>query len=316
MSPPTDPTSGRIAITGSTGLIGRRLMTTLASGPYEVFPLVRRLPAPGTNEIHWHPQRSELDAAALESMDVVVHLAGENIAGGRWTAARKRAIHDSRCMGTSLLACCLACLKQPPRALITASAIGFYGDRRDELLTEDAPPGAGFLADVTRAWEAAAQPARDAGIRVVHLRLGVVLARNGGALARMLPPFRWGLGGRVGHGRQYLSWISLTDAVRAIEHAITRTDIEGPVNVVAPYPVTNAEFARVLGRLLRRPTVFPLPATVVSLLLGQMGRELLLSSTRVMPQRLAASGFTFEYEDLESALRAELGLPARNAQRE
>jgi uncharacterized protein (TIGR01777 family) len=239
-------------------------------------------------------------------VDAVVHLAGESIAAGRWTAAVKERIRRSRVDGTRLLAETLARLERRPRVLVSASAVGYYGDRGDEPLTEESPPGVGFLADVARAWEAAADPARAVGIRVVHPRLGLVLAREGGALPRMALPFRLGLGGVIGSGRQYWSWIALPDAVRVIERALADATLAGPVNAVAPAPATNREFTRALGRVLGRPTLLPFPALGVRLLMGEMGRALLLGSARVLPRRLERAGFRFEHPELEGALRGAL----------
>ncbi|MCG3180259.1 MAG: hypothetical protein BIFFINMI_02617 [Phycisphaerae bacterium] len=295
----------RIAITGATGLIGRRLTPFLTTGGHEVLAVTRR-PPPGSGAIAWDPAAGRIDAAALEGLDAVVHLAGENIAG-RWTASRRRRILDSRTGGTRLLAEALAGLKRPPRVLVSASAIGYYGDRGDELLSEQSRPGEGFLPEVCVAWEKAADAARAAGIRVVHLRIGIVLAADGGALARMLPPFRAGMGGRLGGGRQYMSWIAIDDLIGAIHFAIMSDGLTGPANAVAPQAVTNWQFTRALGRVLRRPTVTPLPGFAIRVLLGQMGRDLLLASARVQPARLTAAGFEFQHPDLEQALRSELG---------
>jgi uncharacterized protein (TIGR01777 family) len=296
-----------IAITGATGLVGTNLGAFLESGGHRVHRLVRRQPRPETTEIVWDPARREIDAARLEGLDAVVHLAGESVASGRWTAARKAAIRDSRVTGTTLLAETLARLARPPRVLVSASAIGFYGDRGDELLTEDSPPGEGFLAEVCQAWEAATAPARRAGIRVVTLRIGVVLAASGGALATLLPPFKLGVGGVVGSGTQFMSWIALDDLVGAIHHLIFADQLSGAVNAVAPHPARNAEFTRTLGRVLHRPTILPLPAAAVRLLFGEMGEAVLLAGARVAPTRLVQSGFEFQHPELEEALRAELG---------
>ncbi len=246
-----------------------------------------------------------MNADRLDGHDAAVHLAGEPIVG-RWTPAKKARILSSRSGGTRLLSCTLARLKQPPNVLVSASAVGFYGDRGDETLTEEAAPGSGFLPQVVRAWEAATEPAQAAGIRVVHLRFGIVLSPTGGALPRMLLPFRLGLGGSVGSGRQFISWVALDDAVRAVTHAIEAAGLAGPVNVTSPHPVTNADFARTLGRVLRRPALCRVPACVIRLMLGEMGRELLLSSARAVPARLLASGFSFRHPDLEGALRQAL----------
>jgi uncharacterized protein (TIGR01777 family) len=301
----TEPGQRRVAISGAGGLIGRRLTEYLRAQGWQVARFVRR-PATDVLEIPWEPAAGLLDSAALAGLDGVVHLAGESVAAGRWNATRRAAILDSRVRGTELLCGALARLAQPPRVLIAASAVGYYGDRGDELLTEESSPGAGFLADVCRQWEAACQPARDAGIRVVNLRIGMVLARDGGALARLLTPFRLGLGGRLGNGRQYMSWITREDLVRAMAHLLCMDTVAGPVNGVAPEPVSNAEFTRTLGHVLRRPTFCRVPAAGVRLLMGQMGRELLLASTRAVPERLTASSFVFKQPHLEAALRTEL----------
>ncbi|MEB3221750.1 MAG: TIGR01777 family oxidoreductase [Candidatus Sericytochromatia bacterium] len=296
----------RVLVSGSSGLIGRALVAFLQGGGHDVVRLVRR--APGAGEVQWDPARGVLDPASLEGFDAVVHLAGEGIAEGRWTPARKDAILRSRTEGTRLLAETLARVARKPEVLVSASAIGFYGDRGDQALDESAAPGTGFLADVTRAWEAAAQPASDAGIRLVCLRTGIVLSPQGGALAQMLPPFQLGLGGPVGSGRQVMSWIALDDLVGAIHHAIFTPSLRGPVNGTAPAPVTSAEFGRTLGKVLGRPAVMPLPGVAVQALFGEMGAALLLGGARVMPNALLASGFTFLCPTLEDALRYELGL--------
>jgi uncharacterized protein (TIGR01777 family) len=241
-------------------------------------------------------------------LDAVIHLAGESIAGGRWTAARKARIRDSRTQGTRLLAETLAQLARPPKVLISGSAIGYYGDRGQEILTENEGPGSNFLAGVCRAWESATEPAAHNGTRVVILRTGIVLSRKGGALARMLTPFRMGVGGVVGSGKQFMSWISIDDLVRIILYALKIETVKGPVNAVAPKPVTNAEFTRLLGRILRRPTVLPMPGIAARLAFGEMADELLLASTRVAPAKLEASGFVFRHPDLESALMSILGV--------
>jgi uncharacterized protein (TIGR01777 family) len=238
----------------------------------------------------------------LQEFDAVVHLAGENV-GSRWTESQKVRIRASRVTGTALLSRALAAATIPPRALIAASAVGYYGDRGDELLTEASPPGSGFLAEVCGEWESATEPAASGGLRVVNLRVGMVLSREGGALARMLTPFRLGLGGPIAGGRQYMSWITLDDLVRIIIFALTENSLRGPVNAVTPNPVTNTQFARTLGNVLRRPAILPLPAEAVRLMFGEMGQELLLASQRAQPARLTAAGFRFEFSDLEPALR-------------
>jgi uncharacterized protein len=265
----------------------------------------------GSGTISWDPDAGTIDAAALEGVDAVVHLAGESIAALRWTRSVKERIRRSRVDGTRLLAETLGRLTRRPQVLVSASAVGYYGDRGDELLTEESPPGSGFLAEVCREWEAAADPARAAGIRVVHPRLGVVLAGQGGALPRMAIPFRLGVGGVIGSGRQYWSWIEVADLARAIELCLALDTLSGPVNTVAPTPVTNREFTRGLGRVLGRPTLVPLPALAVRLLLGEMGGALLLDSARSLPRRLARAGFRFRHPDLESALRAALASEPR-----
>ncbi|MGH7320673.1 MAG: TIGR01777 family oxidoreductase [Candidatus Rokuibacteriota bacterium] len=305
--------SARVAISGASGLIGGALTAFLTTGGHRVDPLVRRAPRAGTTEIHWDPARGEIDAAGIEGVDAVVHLAGENIAAGRWTAARKEAIRASRVEGTRLLCRALAGLNRRPSVLVSASATGYYGDRGDEPLHEDSPPGSGFLADVCQAWEAATAPAAQAGIRVVILRNGLVLTGRGGALGRMLGPFRLGLGGVMGSGRQYMSWIALDDLVRAIQLAMLATTLAGPVNAVAPRPVTNAEFTQTLGRLLRRPTILALPGPLIRLAFGEMGPALLLASARVLPARLEAAGFQYRHAELADALREALGETRRDA---
>jgi uncharacterized protein len=289
----------KILVSGSSGLIGSALLASLQGGEDEVVSLVRREPGPG--RILWDPAGDHLDARELEGMDAVVHLAGENIAG-RWTRAKKERIRESRVRGTGLLSRRLAGLARRPGVLVCASAIGYYGDRGDELLAEGSSPGSGFLASVVRDWEAAAGPAAEAGIRVVSLRFGVVLSVAGGALARMLTPFKLGLGGVVGSGSQYMSWISLDDVVGIIRHAVERPELKGPVNAVAPQPVTNREFTRALGRALSRPTIFPMPATMARLAFGEMAQELLLGSTRVNPDRLRASGYRHRHANLDDFL--------------
>jgi uncharacterized protein len=296
-----------VAVTGASGLLGSALVPALAGAGYRVTRLVRRRPT--GDEIHWDPATGTIESAALEGIQAVVHLAGENI-GVRWTAARKRRIRASRVEGTLLLSRTLAALRQPPQVLISASAVGIYGDRGDELLTESSPlpsPPTDFLVQVGKDWEAAAQTATGAGIRVVTPRFGIVLARSGGALARMLPPFRLGLGGPFGGGRQWMSWISIDDVVGVILYALSTESLAGAVNATAPNPVSNREFARTLGRVLRRPTILPLPAAAIRLGLGEMGSVALLQSQRVVPARLLQSGYRFRHPQLEGALRAVLG---------
>jgi hypothetical protein len=295
-----------VLVSGASGLVGAALVPFLTTGGHPLARLVRH-PAGAAGEVAWDPARGTIDRERLAGFDAVVHLAGESIAAGRWTPARKARIRASRVEGTRCLAEALAALPTPPRVLVCASAIGVYGDRGDEILDDASPPGEGFLADVCRAWEAAAEPARRRGIRVVHLRLGVVLTPAGGALARLLPPFRLGVGGRVGSGRQYTSWIAIDDALGAIHHALVTEALDGPVDAVAPEPVRNAEFTRVLAAVLGRPAVVPLPATAARLAFGELADALLLASTRVRPTRLGASGYRFRHAGLEPALRHLLG---------
>lgn len=297
----------RVALTGASGLVGRTVSAFLTTAGHEVVPLVRRTPVPA-GALFWNPAAGELDDAQLAWCDAVVHLAGENIAAGRWTQASKERIRASRVAGTRLIAETLAQMPGPPRTLIAASAIGYYGDCSGEV-DEDSPPGDGFLAEVCRQWEDACEPARRAGVRVVNLRIGVVLAASGGALARMLLPFRLGLGGRLGSGLQSMSWVSLDDVVGLIHHLLY-SQIDGPVNATAPTPVSNAEFTRTLARVLRRPAVAPVPAATVRLALGEMGQALLLGGAHVVPRRALADGFAFLDPTVEAALRFELGAQA------
>lgn len=297
----------RVLVSGASGLVGSALVRRLsepgaAPEPAQVLRLVRRPPRPQAGEIAWDPQAGQLSPEALEGLDAVVHLAGENIGAGRWTADKKARIRASRVEGTSLFARALARLARPPRVLVCASAVGWYGDRGEEELDEASPPGTGFLAGVCREWEAATEPAASAGVRVVLARFGVILARHGGALGRMLPLFRWGLGGRLGSGRQYMSWIALDDAVRAIQFLLDSDALRGPVNVVAPWPVTNREFTAALGRVLRRPALCAAPAFMLRLALGEMADEMFLAGARAVPRRLAEQGFVFDHPELESAL--------------
>jgi hypothetical protein len=294
-----------IAISGASGFIGRTVRAMLTTGGHRVIALVRR--PPGADEIGWDPAAGRLDPAALAGVDAVIHLAGENIGDRRWTAERRRRILDSRVRGTATLVDAMIAAPERPRTLVTASAIGFYGDRGDELLTEEAAPGAGFLAEVVRAWEAAAARARPAGIRVVHPRFGIVLSPTGGALAQMLVPFRFGLGGPLGSGRQWMSWVSLDDTAGALVHSLFTDSMDGPVNTVGPEPVTNADFARTLGRVLDRPAVVAVPAAALRLVLDGFADEGVLASARVVPAGLIASGYRFRHRTLESALRHVLG---------
>lgn len=265
--------------------------------------LVRTRPASATGDAWWNPEAGQIDPPGPDGFDAVVHLAGEGIATGRWTAARKARIRDSRIHGTTLLAGAIARAARPPRVLVSASAIGYYGDRGEAVLKEDAAPGQGFLPDVCRAWEEATSPAEGRGVRVVRLRIGVVLSPKGGALAKMLPPFRLGLGGRLGSGRQYMSWVSLDDLVGVIRAALQNEALRGPVNAVSPQPVTNTAFTAALAAALHRPAIFPMPAAAARLLFGEMADALLLASARVEPARLTAAGHVFRHPTLPAALR-------------
>jgi uncharacterized protein (TIGR01777 family) len=297
----------RILVSGSTGLVGTALIPKLAREGHDVVRLVRSQSAgPSKDTIAWDPNARFVDAAGLEGLDAVIHLAGEPIAGGRWTARRKARIRESRVQGTRLLCEAFSHTARPPSRFLCASAIGYYGNRGDEVLTEASTSGDGFLADVCREWEAAADPLRQKGIRVVNLRFGVILSARGGALAKMLTPFKLGVAGIVGSGRQYMSCIALDDCVAAIQHAVATDSVQGPVNVVGPVPVTNSEFTKTLGRVLGRPTVLPMPAFAARLAFGEMADELLLASTRVEPRKLQESGFQFRHAGLEDALRSAL----------
>jgi uncharacterized protein (TIGR01777 family) len=297
----------QVAVTGASGLIGQALVPFLAAGGHRVVRVSRR--ARGADQIAWDPERGVLDRSALAGVEAVVHLAGEPI-GVRWTRARKRRILQSRVGGTRLLANTLARLPRPPKVLVMASGAGIYGNRGDTIVTEATPPDEAppdFLVEVARAWEAAAEPARAAGIRVVPMRLGMVLSPAGGALAKMLPLFRLGLGGPLGSGRQWVSWIAIDDAVGAVHHAMLTPSLAGPVNATAPEPVTARELARTLGRVLGRPALLPAPPPVLRLFFGEMARVALLGGQRAVPARLLASDYRFRHPSLEPALRFLLG---------
>jgi uncharacterized protein (TIGR01777 family) len=295
-----------VLVSGATGLIGSDLTSALRGGGHRVIRLTRSQ-SPSEDTVRWDPSSGHIDASRLEGIDAAVHLAGESIAQGRWTREKKARILESRVQGTSLLAGTLAGLPEPPRVMVSVSAIGYYGDRGDELLREDSSPGTLFLSRVCEEWERAAEPARRAGIRVVHPRMGIVLSTEGGALGKTLPIFKLGAGGRIGSGRQYWSWISIDDVVGAITHALETDSLEGPVNITSPNPLTNAEYTRTLGRVLNRPTIFPLPAPAARIALGQVADELLLASARVEPARLKQTNYEFRYPELEGALRHLLG---------
>ena len=294
----------RVLVSGVSGPIGAALLLYLESQGARIVRLVRR-PAHGPDQISWDPLRP-LAPAGVSGFEAVIHLAGESVAG-RWTDAKKKSIRESRVLGTRHLAEALAQTPSRPRVFICASAIGFYGNRGDEVLTEASPAGEGFLSEVTREWEAASRIASDAGIRTVNLRLGLVLSPKGGGLEKMLTPFKLGLGGRIGSGQQWWSWIHVDDIVGALHHALQADSLSGPVNLVAPSPVRNVEFTRVLASVLRRPAFLPVPAFAVRLALGEMAEELLLSSERVEPAQLRASGYAFRFVNLRATLEDLLG---------
>jgi len=296
----------KILISGASGLVGTALAQALRARGHEPVPLVRP-PAPAPpGQVRWNPETGELDLAAAAGAGAVVNLAGASIAAGRWTEARKRLLWSSRVDATQSLIAALSRLSPPPAVFISASAVGYYGDRGDELLTEASAPGKDFLAQLAQNWEAAAQQAAQHGMRTVILRFGMVLAPHGGALARMLPPFRFGLGGPLGSGRQWVSWIALEDAVGIITQALEHAEWGGVYNAVAPEPVRNRDFARALGHVLGRPAALPVPAVALRLLFGELADALLLASQRVIPQRLQAVGYQYAYNDLTMALAAML----------
>lgn len=295
----------RVIISGASGLLGGALARALREAKHETLALVRH--SPGAGEVQWDP-RQPLDPAKLAGCDAVVHLAGKNIAG-RWTEQFKREVLESRSVGTRTLATAASesfRLTGQPTVFVCASGVGYYGNRGDEMLTEQSAPGTGFLAEVCKQWEAATDPARDAGVRVVNLRIGVVLAKDGGALKPMLLPFQLGVGGKIGSGRQWWSWVAIEDVIGVMKLALQNEQLSGPVNVVGSSPVRNAEFVKALGKALHRPTIFPLPEFVVKTVLGEMGEELLLTSARAVPEKLQAAGYKFLYNDLQDALQAAL----------
>jgi hypothetical protein len=297
----------RIAITGSSGLIGSALVTALRRDGDEVIRLVRRAPR-SADEISWDPQapRGGLDPAALRGVEAVVNLAGAGVADHRWTASYKAEIRASRVTGTHALASLLAGMDSPPSVVLSGSAIGWYGDTGGREVDESAPAGTGFLAGVVKDWEAAADPAREAGLRVITLRTGIVISRQGGMLARMLPPFRLGLGTRLGPGTQVMSWVAMADWTRVARFLLDHPEVSGPVNLTSPQPVTNAEFTSALAAALHRPAVLSVPSPVLALALGGVTSDL-MSSARVLPQRLSDAGFEFSFTDMAGALAAELG---------
>jgi uncharacterized protein len=297
----------RVLMTGASGLVGTALAADLRAAGATANRFVRPGAAAAAGDVEWNPETGEMNLAAAEGVDAVVNLAGASIGGGRWTAKRKALLRSSRVDLTERLVAGLGRLKKPPAILVSASAIGYYGDRGEESLTEASASGQDFLAAITRDWEAAAMKAGQFGMRTVIARFGIVLAKNGGALPRMLTPFKMGVGGRIGSGKQWMSWVALDDVVGAIRFAMDDAAVRGPVNVVAPNPARNAEFTRVLARVLRRPAIFPAPAFALRFALGEMADALLLSSQRVVPEKLAQQRFQFQYADLEAALRRALG---------
>lgn len=292
----------RIAVAGASGLIGGALVRSLAADGHEVVRLVRRAPR-GPDEVRWDPERGRVDAVGLTGCDVVVNLAAAGVGDRRWTPEYKRVLRDSRVLGTAALAEAVASLPEPPRAFLNGSAIGFYGDTGERVVDEDAPPGDGFLARLCVEWEEAAAPAEEAGVRTVFLRTGLVVARGGGAWGRLFPLFRAGLGGRLGDGRQYWSYIALHDEVAAIRHLVDREDLSGPFNLTAPQPLTNREVTAAMGRVLHRPAVCAVPAPVLRAALGELAGDV-LASQRVVPKRLLESGFRFAFPGVEEAIRA------------
>ncbi|WP_328725023.1 TIGR01777 family oxidoreductase [Streptomyces sp. NBC_00259] len=294
----------RIAVTGSTGLIGTALVRSLREDGHEVVRLVRRAPR-AADEVEWDPARQHVDAAGLIGCEAVVHLAGAGVGEQRWTAAYKKEIRDSRVLGTAAIAEAVASLEEPPRVLVCGTAVGYYGDTGDRAVDESAPPGAGFLPSVCEEWEDAAAPAEEAGIRVAFARTGLVVAREGGAWGRLFPVFRAGLGGRLGKGRQFWSFISLHDEVAALRHIVDTDTLSGPVNLTAPDPLTNREVTAAMGRVLRRPTLFTVPPIALRVYLGDFAEDV-LGSQRVLPAKLLESGFTFSHPSIEEAIRAAL----------
>ena len=295
----------KVLIAGASGLVGSALIPALAAEGSEVTRLVRT--SAGAGEIEWHPNNDQIEATKLEGFDAIINFAGENIAAGRWTDEQKRKIRDSRVNGTHLLSEAIAKLKDRPRVFLCASATGIYGDRGDETLDEQSDSGGGFLAGVCREWEKATEPAVQAGVRTVQLRFGPILACEGGMLAKLLTPFKMGMGGKVGSGKQFISWVAIDDAVGAIKLALKDEPIRGPLNVVSPNPVRNEEFTKTLGHVLSRPTALAMPAFAVRLAFGEMADEMLLTSQRVIPKKLNDAGYEFQQPELEGALRKHLG---------
>lgn len=296
----------KILLTGSSGFIGSSLVAFLKERGHQVIKLVRKSERLNSDERFWDPAKGIIQIEDLQDVDAVINLAGDNISNGRWTEEKKKRIFDSRIKSTKLLCEALSILDQPPKVLISASAIGFYGDRGDLVLMEDSLKGTGFLADVCENWEKATDNAIHKRIRVVNLRLGVVMSPKGGALKTMLFPFKWGLGGKLGSGAQYLSWVALEDVLAIINFVLENEIIKGPVNAVSPYPLTNAEFTKHLGSIIHRPTLFSVPTIALRMLLGQMADEMLLVSSRVVPQKLVESGYVFKYPTIDSYLKVAL----------
>ena len=292
----------RVLIAGASGTIGRALVHFLQTQGHDVVRLVRRPPS-GVDEVFWNPGAGELDIGALEGVDAIINLSGENVAGGRWTGARRDAIFRSRVDATRTLVGVIRQLQRKPEIFVSASAVGFYGDRGGEILTERSRVGQGFLSEVCLAWETHAEGARKVGVRTVLTRFGVVLTPKGGALAKLLPVFRVGLGGPVGGGAQWMSWIGIDDVIGGIYHVLNQPTCDGPMNLVAPEPVTNREFAKTLGRVLRRPAIVPAPRFVLRGIFGEMANATVLASTRAVPERLLATGYQFKHSELEAALR-------------
>jgi uncharacterized protein (TIGR01777 family) len=295
----------KIVLSGANGLLGGALIPSLKSGGHQVKRLVRQSGPAFGEEVAWDPAAGNIDRDGLEGQDAVIHFAAEPVAG-RWNDEKKRRIRDSRVGGTAVIAEALSKVEAPPKVLLSASAIGYYGDRGQERLSEDAAVGQGFLAEVCRDWEAATEPAKRRGIRVVNMRIGIVLTPDGGALAQMLTPFKLGVGGKFGAGTQYMSWIALDDILGAVRHLLS-ADIEGPVNLTAPNPATNAEFTKAMGKVLSRPTFFKVPAFAARAMFGEMANELLLGGVAALPTKLLESSYVFGYPELEGALRHLLG---------
>lgn len=299
-----------IVVSGASGVVGSALVPFLTTGGHRVVRLVRRPPQADSDEIFWDPAAGVLETGGIEKIDAVVHLAGENIGEGWWTEAKKKRIVESRTVGTSLLAEAAARLSPPPRVFVSASAIGYYGNRGDDVMTEESCAGDDFISGVCTGWEASAEPSIRKGIRTVMMRIGIALSPAGGALARLLPSFRYGAGAKIASGSQYMSWIAIDDVIGAIYHTLMTETVEGAVNVVAPEPLTNGAFTKILSETLNRPRLFTIPDAVIRAMFGEMGREILLSSTRVKPEKLLATGYRFQYPDLSGALHHLLGLGA------